>query len=1014
MGRASAVFAAAPLLLSALRAAAERPAALRAGGPAPLALRPAPSGELAEHRHAPVPRFEDREHYSAPVKHVPSELHESQSQDEEESGVIANPADDASQALKKLETYYDPNGGEVALLLDKMKMTDWKLNRAAWNWTRKNVEALKGAHHLIVQATNNASTKYFQDGLRFNQAIRQNLLNETKAMDALSLDERARQRILRERTNGSRLELPPGISDEGLIGKRVQCIPEYNRKYKELVAGKEGKIVSLVPSTNKFRIRLKSGVDFMPTLFKSEFIILPDHPEFDGVPMTFFGDYIDVPDEAETERLQILAIYEGVPVRIDHVPDHLIRRLHEDDGKDAEVLYLHKIGHVHNFRRNSETKKGEFQIKLEDMEEEDWPWLTENTDFHRCDDLNGQEVMVNKVSKGTGLNRTVLRAKGTVTKWHPERGGYYTVEIPSVTVNVRPNEIRRDRSLVGVYTWTPEGRAWAGPGGSGHIFEQNPGEGKVSDTQLEAIVAKLGPTLGNPQSQVKAGHFKTNGYSLDEEIPDLRKVAPHGKMLLHEEVTFLNPEKGPKVMEKGVITGYNEAEEAERAEDEEAGPLRPEEYVYKVAVASAEGETVEEKTMHYDEFTLTSPKWRNRRNSGLPPEWQAAIPLGERVRLHEWAFPRTQVGNGLGEIIGRAEPLKMNPMLSENDDASIYTIRLLDRAHLKDGPVEATRDKFEPLQAMRHHDSALYDARGFILAEAAQSFVGHVYVVAAPHGSGLSIPSLHLESGGNLLNYLPFYVDHYESPNFYVRVPGLKTLKSIPSDEIDLSRDAERLDSPNCESQLTPEEHAVVMIKEGDNKGQLAQLGTGGPEPPGPNAGTFMMHLVAGSNAEGTPMLGAAVHLPRAAFVPMTREAMQTLTEWTQYLKSTRQLCVLSAEELEGKQQMKQPTNTASIAFLDRRAAEMDVEPRRTREIGSSESLGSSMSLGTAAITEELTEEQQAELEEHCADDLMFDAGFGDDEHCCDAVRDGVSENEDTCHSCKCPARSEAKRALLA
>jgi len=307
------------------------------------------------------------------------------------------------------------------------------LHDKATGWTHKGHEAIIALNHVLGKATNDAQGVLFKDGLRFNQAIKGNLRNETAKMEALSLDQSARLEIIKEHGNGSRLHLPEEYPDDPdkMLGKNVMCNSNYQGANQDLVHNAEGVITSFVPSINKWRIKLKSheAKAFMPVLRRDEFTIL-DGEEIDGVKI---WNSHEAGHNAEWEAR--METYGKKQVLIDHVPESM--------KGTPEAGVIHKAGKIMNYRH--ETDHPEFQVQVPgDLEDEFWePWLVMDRDFHLVDALKGQTVQVNKPHEE---DQPGVQAEGVVQDWHEEDGGYYTVKIPERVVKVHPKELKRDRT----------------------------------------------------------------------------------------------------------------------------------------------------------------------------------------------------------------------------------------------------------------------------------------------------------------------------------------------------------------------------------------------------------------------------------------------------------------------------------------------------------------------------------------------------------------------------------------
>lgn len=133
------------------------------------------------------------------------------------------PPDDGKSVDEELSTLRKMfgKGGTVSIQLENVQKSNYNLNQAVVGWAEKPHQALVGIHHGLIGAANGAQSVLFGDALRLDQALRQNLKNETSKMDLIALDPQSRFKVLKERGT-MRIMPPPGPFDR-LIGKRVLC-----------------------------------------------------------------------------------------------------------------------------------------------------------------------------------------------------------------------------------------------------------------------------------------------------------------------------------------------------------------------------------------------------------------------------------------------------------------------------------------------------------------------------------------------------------------------------------------------------------------------------------------------------------------------------------------------------------------------------------------------------------------------------------------------------------------------
>lgn len=385
----------------------------------------------------------------------------------------------SGEILTKLGHIYDPLGGPMDVLLKAVKISDIESNKNSRHWVDKSHEAIKAAHHVIAEATNDAQTEYIKDGLRLDEAIRGNLKNETAKMYALSLDPSVYNRIHlevnsrrgltpREReagTHDDRLQVPPPKDPDKLIGKRILCNNYYEGENPEIVRGHYGVIVAYDKSIGKYRIRLKHwmGKDFMPLLKHDEFQVI-DGVELDDVdmppdesksktswkdmfpyPVGEDGEQEDPDHKPSPEWLAAMDSYGEQPVLVHHIPEHILK---EDDG--AKERYLNHQGTIIDYRHVDEHP--EFRIKMDSedgklrttVRDKQRPWLVLDRDFNFVLELKGKEIQVHMPetgTKGTQSFKTSVQDRGLVSDWHPEDGGYFDVHVSAHTEKVKPSEV---------------------------------------------------------------------------------------------------------------------------------------------------------------------------------------------------------------------------------------------------------------------------------------------------------------------------------------------------------------------------------------------------------------------------------------------------------------------------------------------------------------------------------------------------------------------------------------------
>lgn len=340
--------------------------------------------------------------------------------------------------LRKLKSMFAEDG-ELSLGLTDAKLSQYKLDQAAVQWAEKPHQAIVSLHHGLIGATNAAESVMFGDALRFDQAIRQNLKNETDKMDLIALDPKSRFQIIQDHLKNPRettLIMPPGPFDR-LIGKKVTC-HSYRGDNEEDVNEKIGVVLSKDQPTGLYNVQMVDKDTVLVKLSPEQMRALGFAP-LDGVDSASEAERSAESNEWCTEKI-------GKDVRIDHIPDQLLSLMQSKGVAESALKY--QLGTINACFGNNGSPT--FKIQLKENGDgykalmNDWPQLVFGRDFHLVDDLRRKQVLVMKPAyglPGTDSYKPPVRAIGTVTNYED---GKYTVKIPEHVVTVNPDEIERD------------------------------------------------------------------------------------------------------------------------------------------------------------------------------------------------------------------------------------------------------------------------------------------------------------------------------------------------------------------------------------------------------------------------------------------------------------------------------------------------------------------------------------------------------------------------------------------
>jgi hypothetical protein len=381
----------------------------------------------------------------------------SEDNDKDESRDNDEEDEDSWAILHKLKQFYNPAHGEVMDSLRKMRGLQNDSHDAATAWTDRSYLALKGAHIALTRATHDTQNVLHSDAKRIAKMIKGNFADNAAMIDAYSLDEGAKDRIIKEA--GLSVVLPPGQFEQGGLdedfnGRRIYIKSTYDGEYAAFLKNKYARILGYRRELAGWQVELECDPtsedwdddvprDYKPILRRDDFDFAPEPKK--QAPRKEKGD--------QSYRMQ--KYFVNPHVLVNHIP-----MSGEPGTPEPKVRsrrrWLHNVCKVIDWDELHQAYKV-VHPKTDNWQDDEWSdeelYLLPGRDFHDFTDLTNKTVQV------THFNHTANSAyfgKGRVVAFD-KNNLKYKVKIPSQEFELAPKEVEimeRAKKFVTIWAWT--------------------------------------------------------------------------------------------------------------------------------------------------------------------------------------------------------------------------------------------------------------------------------------------------------------------------------------------------------------------------------------------------------------------------------------------------------------------------------------------------------------------------------------------------------------------------------